>query len=479
MNDASTSGRGLVAAGTGSLRVILLALAATVLGVAISGTLGIYSPASITYVAIALVLALAGGFLIGRWGGGPSFARAMWIVLLACFALQFAMGICRGPIEGGTFTTQVQLPDENTVVTLPVRMSFYWTILVIALVVCGQMTGQRPPLGRLTLPLLIALQLVAAVWVIGRAGKPLIDVFDFQTDSSRALLMGFDPYSIHFKSIYTLDETRRFYAPGDFSEDGRQLLFGYVYMPLTLLMTVPGFMLGDIRYSMIAALAIAALLMGLMRPGRLGWAAAAGLLFMPRTFYVIDLSWTEPLVVLLLALTIFCAIHFPKLTPFAFGLLLASKQHMPVALLLAPLLFGWEWRGLLRAVAYSILTALVVTLPLVLPDVGAFVHSAVLFQLHQPYRPFALSFLVIGYQSAANPPSAIIGLVALIVTVGLVLWRLRPSPANFSAAVAMSYFVFFAFNKHAFMNYYFFVIAALWCSVAALDLPTPAIAELQ
>jgi MYXO-CTERM domain-containing protein len=195
---------------------------------------------------------------------------------------------------------------------------------------------------------------------------------------------------------------------------------------------------------------------------------------------VIDFAWTEPLAVALLALTVFCAIRFPKLTPFAFGLMLASKQDMPFALMLSPLLFGWEWRRLLTAVLYAGVTALVVTLPLVLPDVGAFVHSAVLFQLHQPFRPFALSFLVLWHPSADNPPSAAIGFIALVVVAGLALWRLRPGPANFAAALAVSYFAFFAFNKHAFMNYYFFVIAALWCSVAALDLPSsPATAVSQ
>jgi MYXO-CTERM domain-containing protein len=205
--------------------------------------------------------------------------------------------------------------------------------------------------------------------------------------------------------------------------------------------------------------------------------AAVGVLFMPRTLNVIDLSWNEPFVVMLLALTVFCAIRLPRLAPYALGLLLASKQYMPFALVLSPLLFGWEWRRLGAALLRAGITAMVVTLPLVLPNVGAFIHSAILFQIHQPFRRDALSFLILWARTTGMPPSAAPGFVALLVVGALVLWRLRPSPANFAAAVAVSYFAFFAFNKQAFMNYYFFVIAALWCSVAALDLPLPAIAE--
>jgi hypothetical protein len=455
------------------LRVSLLALAAAMLGTAILIKYGTFTPTAISFVAVALVLALAGTLLPDGARRVAWTPRAMWVVLLACFALQFAQGICRVPVDGRSFTVGAKVAGESAVVWLPVHMTFFWSVLVIAAVVSSQMAGKHPPLGRFTLPLLIVLEIVAAVWVINRDRPPFIDVFDIQQDSSQALLAGRDPYAIHFDSIYDLDSTRKLYAPGDFSPDGRRLLFGYVYMPLTLLLTIPGYLLGDVRYSLIAALAIAAALMGLMRPGRVGWAAAVGLLFMPRTFNVIDLAWTEPLTVALLALTVYFAIHIPKLAPFAFGLMLASKQHMPFAVLLAPLLFGWEWRPLLRAVIYAIVTALVVTLPLVFEDVGAFIHSAVLFQLHQPFRPYALSFMVIGHQTADNPPSGVVGFLALVVAIALVLWRLRPSPSNFAAGLALSYFAFFAFNKHAFMNYYFFVIAALWCSVAAMEWPAP------
>ena len=45
------------------------------------------------------------------------------------------------------------------------------------------------------------------------------------------------------------------------------------------------------------------------------------------------------------------------------------------------------------------------------------------------------------------------------------------TPAGFAGGVALVYFAFFAFNKQAFENYYFFVIGALCCAVALTPEP--------
>ena len=52
---------------------------------------------------------------------------------------------------------------------------------------------------------------------------------------------------------------------------------------------------------------------------------------------------------------------------------------------------------------------------------------------------------------------------------GLCLWRAPRSPAGFAAATAVTYVTFFALNKQAFCNYYFFVVGALCCGVASAD----------
>jgi hypothetical protein len=59
-------------------------------------------------------------------------------------------------------------------------------------------------------------------------------------------------------------------------------------------------------------------------------------------------------------------------------------------------------------------------------------------------------------------PLALAPLAAL-----LALARCPRTPAGWALAVAFVYLVFFAFNKQAFCNYYFFPLAALCAAIAA------------
>jgi 4-amino-4-deoxy-L-arabinose transferase-like glycosyltransferase len=50
---------------------------------------------------------------------------------------------------------------------------------------------------------------------------------------------------------------------------------------------------------------------------------------------------------------------------------------------------------------------------------------------------------------------------------GVSAWRLPRTPAAFATALAVTFLSFFAFNKQAFCNYYFFVIGAFAVTLAA------------
>jgi hypothetical protein len=56
------------------------------------------------------------------------------------------------------------------------------------------------------------------------------------------------------------------------------------------------------------------------------------------------------------------------------------------------------------------------------------------------------------------------GSVAAIITAATT----RNTPEGFAASIAFTTFAFFAFGSKAFCNYYFFVIGALCCAIAAL-----------
>ena len=55
----------------------------------------------------------------------------------------------------------------------------------------------------------------------------------------------------------------------------------------------------------------------------------------------------------------------------------------------------------------------------------------------------------------------------MVPAIALALWRCPRTPAGFAAAVTVVYLTFFAFNKQAFANYYYFVVVtACWATAA-------------
>ena len=103
--------------------------------------------------------------------------------------------------------------------------------------------------------------------MIRQLPDPFIDVWDFQQDASAALLHGQNPYEVRLRNIY---ESKVLYGPGTVV-DGF-LTLRYPYPPLTLLMTAPARLLGDVRWADLAALEAAAILIAL--PGRAETACA-------------------------------------------------------------------------------------------------------------------------------------------------------------------------------------------------------------
>lgn len=259
------------------------------------------------------------------------------------------------------------------------------------------------------------------------------------------------------------------------------MLFGFPYPPLSLLLAWPGHaLLGDLRYSEVAALALAAALLVWMQ-GSLALLCAAALILAPRVIFHLEQGWTEPFPIALLALTVATALRRPSLAWLPLGLLVASKQHMAVALAFAPMLIGtpiggdgWQaraaWRPLLAFLLKALAVAAVVTLPLALLDVDAFMRSAVLLQVREPFRLDSLSFtralLELGVPLDRHGALAV-SLSAGALGLGLAWWRAPRTPAGFAASLGVTCFLLAAFGKKAFLNYYFLVIAFLLVAIAA------------
>jgi hypothetical protein len=318
------------------------------------------------------------------------------------------------------------------------------------------------------LAILVGTFFLAGAWMIHISPKPRIDVYVVNRDSCTALAAGRDPYAIDFADIYAdrPDWEKAFY-PAGLIVKGRVNL-GYPYMPLSLLAAFGGERIGgDFRYGNLAAMAAAALL--LARAG----GGASLLLLTPRGYFVIQYGWAEPVVVLCLAAVTYCALRRPALLPWAVGLLLASKQHMllaaPALTALAPRPWQWKNIGLFFLKAVGIGT--VVTLPFVVWNFHAFWHSVVRVQLDDPFRFDSLNFAAAWVKEGHLPPatwvSFALGAAAAMAAAAAGAWRAERSAAGFAAGFAVIYLSFFALSKQTFCNYYFLVIGALCCCVAA------------
>lgn len=428
-----------------------VALCAAALGYALQVNLGQYHPVALLWLSVALLglllcIAKPQGWLVRLIDSRRSLALGIAV------AIQFILLLTRSPGATGS------LAGGGTDL-----LTFRIGIVVAALACVAGFTADGRWRACATGVLLLTYALLGG-WVLRAAPNPGVDVCVIQREAADALLRGENPYALTFRDPHA--GSSEFYGPG-VSANGR-LQFGYPYPPLSLLLVTPGHWLGDFRYAQLAATTLAAAMMAMARPGRVAFAAAALLLFTPRGFFVLEAGWTEPFGVLFLTATVFAACRARRSLPVPLGLLLVSKQYLPLALLGLPILKwdGYGWRGLLWKAAA---VGGAVTLPLALWDVSAFVHSAIALQFRQPFRDDALSYLVPIAQLLGGHPPAWVPFVLAGLVGTLLLCKGQRTPAGFACGVALVFLVFFAFNKQAFCNYYHFVIGALCCAIGAAN----------
>lgn len=433
--------------------MLALGLAGISLGQALQNGNGFINVTALFYLTLALMF--LGWVLFGRPLLGERFFAKMTFpiltlgLLLQIYQLAFAY-----------------FGDGNFLSLLPTLWQFRLAILLAGGLAMASLAPSRwvaPAVqNALTIFVLVALW-YAGTWLIKSIPYPFIDVFVFQQNSSKALLDGRNPYLLVAPYIY-----------GDLSGYSPELVrgtwftFGSPYPPLSIYLSSLGYFFeGDVRYAHLLAFLLSGVLIAFMQPGRMPKLAAYLFLFMSRSFYVLEMSWTEPFVVLLLVATIYCALHHPRWLVIPAGLFLVSKQYI---LFIAPLLFmplplnaAW-WR---RFVQIG-LVGFFVTAPLAFWNVPAFIWNVVSVHLKQSFRLDALTYLAAYARVVETEPSQWFGFVVLLVSF-LLVWRFFPrTPAGFAAAVAWCLLIFFAFSKQAFCNYYFLVIGAIACALSLI-----------
>lgn len=392
--------------------------------------------------------------------------------------------------EGGFRTWQVALPcaflyvfDANAGRYLLVfspddwRPTLSWiTSIAMALAVPALALAWQPLRQRLSAGWQVALVSVplipaALVFVLvpWASPDPIIDVFLFETQAAHSLLFGVNPYAITFVNVYGGPDLYPSGVPDS-----------YPYPPLSLLFATIGHVLGDVRWALIACHGAASvLLFASARQRRLptteAVALAALFFWLPHGPFVSEQAWTDPSVTLGLGLvSLFLARRLPVAALWAAGFTLALKQTMVVLL---PALWGL-WRRLDRAHLLAVFAISAVTYGLFfLWDAAALWQDVVLFHLHTPFRPLAMTlsaYLVHFYQFEPLPPW--MSLVGLVFGSTAIVRALRPDgeghdPCDsrrvwrFFAGLAFALLLTLVLSKHAFMNYYYLVH---FCLLAAL-----------
>jgi hypothetical protein len=418
----------------------LLAFAAIALGQALQAHDGLYDAAGIALLTLA-VIACAAAFV-------PRAHKKLRLSLHGVLAAGLLLQL---------FELFVHRPGSETALSRGLKASIFLHAALGVAAIAAAMIALGARRWRAAFWVAAAAQLFAAIWVIRETPEPHMDVWWAQQAGLEALVRGESPYSSRYPDIY---------------RGGPPILVGFPYPPLTLLVDLPSFVVArDLRYGNAVAFALAGILIAHLSRTRAAAMAALTLLFSPRVLYFLESGWAEPAAILCFAAAVSCAVRHVRALPLALGFAAVSKQHMPLVLALAPLLReslrGLPWRRFLLA---GVLVAPLLSLLAVLPDVPGFIKSNVIVPAELPLRTDVLSYPAmlaneLGFHSSGFAVVLGFGLAAATVAT---MWFVAPrTPAGFAAACATSFLVFFAFNKYAACNYYFFVIAALVCAVAA------------
>jgi len=298
----------------------------------------------------------------------------------------------------------------------------------------------------------------------------LTDVQVLLEDGIDAALAGTSPYGITVPNLFNEVDTERFYGPG-VVENGR-VMFGYPYLPAPLLLDIPAHLLGEVRWMHLVAIVGAGAVAWHLTSDALGRACAVLVVVNPLSTTVLMAYWVEPVLVFLMALSVWGVARGHRWTGVALGLFFASKQY---AISYVPALWSVARSSGWRTVWTAVAVGGVVVGAFVVWDPGAFVHSVIEFHLKQPFRPDSISLLP-GLDDLVGPlPEWLLAaspLVGLVVSI-LVALRSKPGSTAFALGVGLSLLVTVLLSKQAHLNYYFPIGVALLLAVITWERDDP------
>ena len=430
---------------------LLCALAALVLALALQISSGMYDERALALATLAAAAAVV-ATLWRRRGATGEPALPVQIILGA----------------GSVFGLACHLLGNPTFYGDPRALAggFRWLALTALVLLSAYLCVHlRTSLMKARFLLLLGCFVLMGVAVLKSSPRPWVDVWVIQQGGAEALRHGVDPYSASYPNIYGR-LTAKMLAP-ELLVNGR--IAAYPYPPLTVLVNaVAHFLFGDVRYALLFLMAGAAFLLSRAAKNTSGELAALFILFQPRTFFVLEQAWTEPLVLACFAgaALAIASRKGPLLAGAALGVLAASKQTSPFLVL--PLAFALPPLGRRKALFAAAAVAALLLVPFALWDPPGFFRGLVRMQLWQPFRDDSLSLSALAAHLKPGDYSAL-SLAGLALAAALFAFCLRSGidlPLAASAAAA-AWLLTLLLNKQAFCNYYW-LAAGLLCAAAVL-----------
>ncbi|MBI5494419.1 MAG: hypothetical protein HY904_05280 [Deltaproteobacteria bacterium] len=436
----------------------LVAGAAVALGLALQVSYGTQDPLALGIVVVGVVAALA-----AAWVGRREEPAPLGWSVRAVLGLGLGASILRGFLF---------LPG---VLIDPARMGPFRpeSALMAVLLASWAWRGAPAWLVRARFPAIVVLFSVVAVLVIRATPAPGIDVWHYQQVGAAALADGRNPYQQRYPNRY--GPGTPFIHPSLLTPDGEQVLTN-PYPPLVLLADLPGALLGDVRWSLLALMLLAAFLVRALGRGSAdAELAALFLLLQPQALLVVEVAWSDPLSLACLLLVLLAVQRAPGTTAadrlawllpgLAAGVTVASKQYTPILLL--PVLLALAPALRARAVLTAAGVTAAVMLPFLAWDPPAFVLGVIQFQLRQPFRHDALS--IPAFITSLDGP-VLPAWPAFLLCAGVLVMTLRRRVTLQQALLsgAAAWLVFVVFNKQAFLNYYWMAVGVLCAALAVL-----------
>jgi hypothetical protein len=319
-------------------------------------------------------------------------------------------------------------------------------LLVVAAVSLLGLAARRGGSAVATLVVVIAAGALVAGIVASPA--PRNDVWFILQGSVHAIL--------HGRNIYT--QTWRGVPP-------RGITNLFPYLPATTLLVSPFFLVfGDVRYAFVTALVLAALAVRRLSPGHVGLVLSGLVLLAPRLLFGVEQSWTEPLLLVLLAAMVWSVERGrPALATLWFATALATKQHL---LLIVPLAAWWPAFGWRRTVV-AVAAAGALTVGWFIDAPRAFVRGAISYNWHLAPRLDSLSLYTSAIRAGWTPPFVLVP-ASVALALAAAVWRLPRTTSGFVLGSAWVLGLFDLLNKQTFFNEWTLVVGLVVLALATL-----------